>query len=313
MNDLLIAAKYNQKDIDLFNKSASEINEKIQFRPLLENVDTLIPVKLPTRSAMARSFLQFARKTDNPKVGDIVIFQRGNNGYSGHVGFVMEVGSSAIKVLGGNQSNEVNVSSYSKKDLLGYVTDEIVNQSESNFKSPNFQRLWSTVELDTEKEKTSYIKTVVDKMLLQKAEYQNVENLTGVPWWFTGAIHFREASQNMDKQILNGQNLNQVTTIVPKGLGPFKSFTEAAVIAYEKKDMMNKNFTFPQLMEKAERFNGTGYRSKGMYSPYVWSCTNHSLERGRYVADGLFDPQSEDKRPGVAAIAKYMIEKGYIS
>lgn len=76
-----------------------------------------------TKSAMARSWLLWGEKIKSPEVGDLVIFTRGKDGVSGHVGFLaapIDPKSDWIRVLGGNQSNQVKISSYSKKALLGF-------------------------------------------------------------------------------------------------------------------------------------------------------------------------------------------------
>lgn len=53
--------------------------------------------------------------TGQPQAGDIAVFRRygepGNNGH-GHVAFFVDRDATAIRVLGGNQSNEVNYSNY---------------------------------------------------------------------------------------------------------------------------------------------------------------------------------------------------------
>lgn len=70
----------------------------------------------------ARSYLDWGKPVDTPKVGDVVVFSRGDpNGWQGHVGFYMGTNEDGtIKVLGGNQSNSVSVSDYSADKLLGY-------------------------------------------------------------------------------------------------------------------------------------------------------------------------------------------------
>lgn len=70
----------------------------------------------------ARSYLNWGVPVDTPKVGDVVVFSRGDpNGWQGHVGFYMGTNpDGTIKVLGGNQSNSVSVSDYDAGRLLGY-------------------------------------------------------------------------------------------------------------------------------------------------------------------------------------------------
>jgi uncharacterized protein (TIGR02594 family) len=69
----------------------------------------------------ARSYLGWGEKVEleNAQEGDIVVFSRGSSSWQGHVAFLVKVNKDALSVLGGNQSNAVNVSSYSKENLLG--------------------------------------------------------------------------------------------------------------------------------------------------------------------------------------------------
>lgn len=76
-----------------------------------------------TNSMMARSWLKWGVSTkDKPLPGDIVVYWRGEkSGWQGHVGiFLKENRNGTIITLGGNQSDEVNISSYSRGKLLDY-------------------------------------------------------------------------------------------------------------------------------------------------------------------------------------------------
>ncbi|NQY30142.1 MAG: TIGR02594 family protein [Flavobacteriaceae bacterium] len=69
----------------------------------------------------ARSWLQIGKETNCPQVGDIVVFWRGSKrSWKGHVGFFINAIDDKIFVLGGNQNNQVKISSYPKGRLLGY-------------------------------------------------------------------------------------------------------------------------------------------------------------------------------------------------
>ena len=68
---------------------------------------------------MARSFLDWGESVDDPQIGDILVFSRGNNGWQGHVGFYAGKVGNDYLVLGGNQNDAVNVMKYSAKRLLG--------------------------------------------------------------------------------------------------------------------------------------------------------------------------------------------------
>ncbi len=73
-----------------------------------------------TRALNARSYLTFGTevKLDKAKEGDIVVFERGTGG-QGHVAFYVGASATQIRVLGGNQNDQVSIASYPKARLLG--------------------------------------------------------------------------------------------------------------------------------------------------------------------------------------------------
>ncbi|MCK5311618.1 MAG: LysM peptidoglycan-binding domain-containing protein [Desulfobacteraceae bacterium] len=73
-----------------------------------------------TNSAAARSWLNWGAELNQPKEGCIVVFRRGSSSWQGHVGFFTGIVGNHILTLGGNQGNEVNISSYSEKNQLGF-------------------------------------------------------------------------------------------------------------------------------------------------------------------------------------------------
>ena len=70
-----------------------------------------------TDSAWAKSWLNWGKAVKKSVVGCIAVFTRPGGG---HVGFYVGETKTAIRVLGGNQSDAVNESSYAKSRLLGY-------------------------------------------------------------------------------------------------------------------------------------------------------------------------------------------------
>lgn len=73
-----------------------------------------------SRSAMARSYLNWGVKLTSPAVGAIVVFERGPK--SGHVAFVVgrDAKGTSIMCLGGNQSDMVKISPFPLWRVLGY-------------------------------------------------------------------------------------------------------------------------------------------------------------------------------------------------
>lgn len=75
--------------------------------------------KKPSRSLMARSYLNWGVSIREPIPGAIVVFSRGRPP-AGHVAFVESVHDSTLIVIGGNQSDAVTRAVYPKSKVLGY-------------------------------------------------------------------------------------------------------------------------------------------------------------------------------------------------
>jgi uncharacterized protein (TIGR02594 family) len=79
-----------------------------------------------TNSRAAKSFLDYGKRIDSPRVGAIVVLTRGRNG--GHVGIVRGTdGDGNPIVISGNHGNKVWESKYPKQRVLGYVVPPQVN------------------------------------------------------------------------------------------------------------------------------------------------------------------------------------------
>jgi lysozyme family protein len=151
-----------------------------------------------------------------------------------------------------------------------------------------------------------------NKIKANKSRYQAVEKLTGVPWQVIGVIHLRESNCDFATYLGNGQSLNRKTTIVPKGRGPFSNWEDGAVDALKNappKAALNKDWSIGGTLDKLEEYNGLGYRSMGVPSPYLWAGTDQYV-KGKYVADHKYDPDFVDPQLGCAGVLKFL---GYLS
>lgn len=141
-----------------------------------------------------------------------------------------------------------------------------------------------------------------------KARYQNVSTKTKVPWFVIAVIHEREASQSWKANLAQGDPWNKVSIHVPKGRGPFQSWEEAAVDALVNCDPHAaawKDWTAGGALTLLEEYNGLGYAARGVPSPYVWASTDQ-YRKGKYVADGHYDPNAVDHQLGCAALLSRM-------
>jgi len=71
-------------------------------------------------SAAARSWLNWGKRLDSPRNGCVAVLKRGSNPTNGHVAFYVGEGSSNIRLLGGNQGDQVKVGAFPKTMLLSY-------------------------------------------------------------------------------------------------------------------------------------------------------------------------------------------------
>lgn len=150
---------------------------------------------------------------------------------------------------------------------------------------------------------------VARRLVAAKERYQTVASRTGIPWPFIAVTHQRESSQNWERSLAQGDPWNRVSTHVPAGRGPFKSWEDAAYDALVNcgpHAARNRDWSIGGLLTLLERYNGVGYVNRGLPSPYLWSGTDQ-YRAGKYVADGVFDPNAVDKQLGCAGLIMAMM------
>lgn len=145
-----------------------------------------------------------------------------------------------------------------------------------------------------------------------KERYQVVADAFRVPWYFVGIVHLMEGSCNFKTHLHNGDSLLKRTVNVPaghpkQGNPPF-TWEVSAIDALDLEEVEGPFASTGAMLDKIERFNGLGYRKKGIPSPYLWSGSNYYW-RGKYVADGKFDPNAVSKQVGAAVVLKLILEQ----
>lgn len=152
--------------------------------------------------------------------------------------------------------------------------------------------------------------SIAQRLVAAKQRYTLVSARTGVPWPVIAVIHMRESSQSWSGSLAQGDPWNKVSVHVPAGRGPFASWEEAAVDALvdcAPYAARNKDWSIGGTLTMLEQYNGLGYASKGRPSPYVWSGTDQYVS-GKYVRDGVYDPNVVDQQPGCANLLMKMME-----
>jgi lysozyme family protein len=166
--------------------------------------------------------------------------------------------------------------------------------------------------------KQEAVNTVRDKIVTNRTRYEKVETATGVPWYVIAAIHSLEGSLNFKTHLHNGDPLTGKTVHVPRGRPPGTppfTWEASAADALEFDNLKGvKKWNLSVILFNLERFNGLGYRKmhSNVLTPYLWSFTNH-YEKGKFVADGKFDPEAVSKQVGAAAILKALTAASVIA
>lgn len=161
-----------------------------------------------------------------------------------------------------------------------------------------------------------------------KARYQGVADrlhvggYQGLPWWFVAVVSEREygGPPHWDRQLGQGDPLNQVSRHDPRGRGPFfdhpgditpgnDAWTRAcldALIDCAPYAAKWKDWTSGGTLTILEEYNGLGYAAHGVPSAYVWSGTDQYIS-GKYVADHDYRPNVIDVQEGCAPIISRMM------
>ena len=173
-----------------------------------------------------------------------------------------------------------------------------------------FASLWDCMEITRDE---AVMERTVDRIIACRAAYEEVEKLTGVPWYVVGIMDMREGGGGARKHLHNGDSLKRRTVQVPAnrppGVGPF-TFCQSACDALQIKGLDKlKDWSVERMAYELERYNGFGYRLyRGIRSPYLWGGTNHQ-ERGKYVADGKYSSAVMDPQHGCMPLLKLISDK----
>lgn len=119
----IIGNQHNQKIISYFKKIGHALikDDETGWCAAFLNA-MLLKAGMPNTGKLnARSFLELGIETKEPELGDIVVLWRiKKDSPYGHVGLYIAQDETSVYILGGNQSNTVNISKYPKERVLSY-------------------------------------------------------------------------------------------------------------------------------------------------------------------------------------------------
>lgn len=179
---------------------------------------------------------------------------------------------------------------------------------------------WKTIRIKTSFREPA--RKVAGKLIGNRARYKEIEERTGVPWFFIALLHQRESNANFATYLGNGQSLARVTTIVPKNRGPFKgadAFNRGAIDALNLLGFTAiRDWSVERMLYLIVKWNGFGYYFKKRPNPYLWSGSYHYDDpegadgevnaAGKYIRDGVYDPKAVDHQIGAAVLLRAMCD-----
>lgn len=158
-------------------------------------------------------------------------------------------------------------------------------------------------------EKRHAVQAIAAGAKRNRPRYEAVERATGVPWLVIAGLHMREADFDFRTNLAQGDSLMAFSRHVPRnrpqvGHRPPFTWEEAALDAlrFDGLDRANWNGT-GNTIYNVIKFNGLGYYSRGIPSPYAYSWTT-AYQSGKFVADGVYSPTAIDKQCGVVPLLK---------
>jgi lysozyme family protein len=158
----------------------------------------------------------------------------------------------------------------------------------------------------------------VETLKTYRPRYEAVGTALSIPWYFIGIVHALEAGFNFRTHLHNGDDLQARTVQVPKGRpvvwNPPTDWQASAQDALRMKKFDGQSdWSLEQTLYRWETYNGFGYRNKKgsdgkpVYSPYLWSFSNN-YAKGKYVRDGVWDPNYVSQQCGACTMLKRLIE-----
>ena len=155
-----------------------------------------------------------------------------------------------------------------------------------------------------------------DSIVRERSKYEVVQKVTGVPWYVVGVMDELEAGGGCCRHLHNGDPLTDRTVHAPRGQpedgDPPFTWYQSALDALEGHGMTDvERWDVPDLIWNLERWNGFGYRSRDVLSPFIWSGSQYH-ERGKFIADGVYDPSATSNQVGAALLLKSLARRGII-
>jgi lysozyme family protein len=179
--------------------------------------------------------------------------------------------------------------------------------------APEYASWWQTMHIT----KVAEARAAATHLLRDRAAYEAASKASGVPAVLLMSLNWRESDGDLNTYLGNGDHAvgaaamkaHRRTVNVPRGRGPFPDWASGAADAlhYDRLDQV-KNWTIPLMLYEGELWNGFGYRSHGVRTPYLVGGTSLQ-QRGRYAGDGNWQAGQWDSQIGIMPVMWCVMEQ----
>lgn len=159
------------------------------------------------------------------------------------------------------------------------------------------------------------IQNIAHKIQQNESRYRPMAESIGLTYWpLIGIIHNLESGMNFTTHLYNGDPLSHRTVHIPVGRPltgnpPFTwEFSALDCLVYEGFDRWH-DWSTAGMAYVLEKYNGFGYRTHGVPSPYLWSGSS-IYTKGFYTSDGNFDASAVSKQIGGMTMLRYLSTQG---
>jgi len=177
--------------------------------------------------------------------------------------------------------------------------------------SPEYCALWRKMRIRPER--AGDVSAEVARILRRRSRYEPLED-SELPWEIIAILHLMECDLSFAHHLHNGDPMFRrgvaiKTVQVPAGRGPFDTWEESARDAIAL-DLDNVTADVAAALADRridgalfflEKYNGFGYRRRGVNNPYLWSFSD-LYTSGKYVADRVFSETAVSAQVGAAPI-----------
>lgn len=159
----------------------------------------------------------------------------------------------------------------------------------------------------------------VDWAKLNRSRFEAVSRVTLVPWYVVAIINIMEMGTNFNGSLLNGDDWHGKTRNFPPGHGPWKSWEDAAIYAFDYEEdgwnIQTETYNWKDIGSIfwfLEAWNGFNARTGEQYekttpkgaSPYIYSGTPFYVSGKKQENPTRFTPELVSQQIGCMAFLK---------